>query len=78
MYGHEKSAGYLTSALIRGIQFVKCVYLLPKNLDFMRVYGSAVINTRITDNSTNFDRRFVELFFLDRKIFYKYNLINVY
>ena len=65
MYGHEKSAGCLTSALIEGIQFVKCVCPLPKNLDFTGVCGSVVMNTRTKNHRKSGDyRRFSVIFVL--------------
>lgn len=52
MCGYEKGIGCHTSTLIGYVQLVKCVCLLPKNLDFIRVCGTVVMNTR-----TNYGQR---------------------
>jgi len=49
--------------LLKSIQLVKCVCLLPKNLDFMRVSGSVVMNTRTTNPPISYDfGGFLQLF----------------
>ena len=46
----RKSIDCHISALIRYIQLAKCVCLLSKSFDFMRVCGSVVMNTRTIEN----------------------------